>query len=341
MMKRLAKFAFSTFAMVGTIALGVSVAQADNWRYAMEEGLNDPQGLYATKFKEVIEANSDHTVQIYPVGSLGESADAMEQAQAGLLQFIDQSPGFTGALIPEAEAFLVPYVQPTDPEEVRTFFKEGVAVNEMFHEIYREQGLELLSVFPEGQQVVTTMEEFRSPEDLAGMKIRTMTSPLLLETYKAFGASPIAMPWGELIGALKTNMVDGQENPTIWIEAYGLDNLTKVMTYTGHAQYTTAVMANADFYDGLSDEDKKLVQDASQQALDYILDLAVELDEKGLAKIKETNPDYKIVRLTEEERAVFKERAKAVEKAFIERAGERGAAILEQMKKDMEAAKKM
>jgi TRAP-type C4-dicarboxylate transport system substrate-binding protein len=233
---------------------------------------------------------------------------------------------------------LVPYIQPTDPEVVRKFFKEGVAVNEMFHDIYREQGLELLSVFPEGEMVVTTMEEFRNPEDLAGMKIRTMTSPLLLETYTAFGASPIAMAWGELIGGLKTKMVDGQENPTIWIEAYDLDNLTNVMTYTGHGQYTTAVMANADFYDGLSDTDKELVQNASQAALDYILDVAVELDATGLAKIEESNPDYIINRLTEEERAVFKERAIAVEEAFVERAGERGAAILEQMKEDLIAA---
>lgn len=321
------------------LLVGATSASADNWRYAMEEALTDPQGMYALKFKEVIEANSDHTVQIFPIGSLGESADAMEQAQAGLLQFIDQSPGFTGAMIPEAEAFLVPYVQPTDPQEVRKFFKEGVAVNEMFHDSYREQGLELLAMFPEGEMVVTTMEEFRTPEDMEGMKIRTMTSPLLLETYKAFGASPIAMPWGELIGALKTNMVDGQENPTVWIEAYDLDNLTKVMTYTGHGQYTTAVMANAEFYDGLSDEDKALVQKASQEALDYILDVAVELDAIGLKKIQESNPDYKIVRLTEEEREAFKERAALVEAAFIERAGPRGEAILEQMKKDLEAAR--
>jgi TRAP-type C4-dicarboxylate transport system substrate-binding protein len=332
------KFGVLICAAATVAVVSATAVQADNWRYAMEEGLTDPQGLFATRFKEEIEANSDHTIQIYPVGSLGESADAMEQAQAGLLQFIDQSPGFTGALIPEAEAFLVPYIQPTDPQEVRTFFKEGIAVNEMFHGIYREQGLELLAVFPEGEQVVTTMEEFRSPEDLDGMKIRTMTSPLLLETYTAFGASPIAMAWGELIGALKTNMVDGQENPTIWIEAYGLDDLTKVLTYTGHGQYTTAVMANADFYDGLGDEDKTLVQNASQAALDYILDVAVNLDSIGLAKIRETNPDYKIVRLTEEERAVFKERAKQVEAAFIDRAGDRGAAILAQMKLDLVAA---
>lgn len=313
--------------------------QAAEWKYVMEEGLSDPQGLFATKFKEEIEKNSDHTIKIYPVGTLGESADAMEQTQAGLLQFIDQSPGFTGAMIPEAEAFLVPYVQPTDPQEVRTYFKEGKAVNEMFHDIYREQGLELLAVFPEGEQVVTTKKPFRTPEELEGMKIRTMTSPLLLATYEAFGASPIALPWGELIGALKTNMVDGQENPTIWIEAYGLDDLAPVLTYTGHAQYTTAVMANSDFYDGLSDADKQLVQNAAAAAHDYILDLVVEMDETGLAKIKETNPNAVINRLTDEEKAVFVKRAKAVEDAFIEKAGERGKAIIEQMKADLEAAR--
>ena len=326
-------------ALAATTMLTTS-AQAAEWRYAMEEGLTDPQGLYATKFKEEIEKNSDHTIKIYPVGALGESADAMEQAQAGLLQFIDQSPGFTGALIPEAEAFLVPYIQPTDPKVVRKFFKQSVAINKMFHGIYREHGLELLSVFPEGEQVVTTMKEFHTPADLEGMKIRTMTSPLLLETYKAFGASPVAMAWGELIGALKTNMVDGQENPAIWIEAYGLDNLTKVMTYTGHGQYTTAVMANAQFYDGLSDKDKKLIQNAAKAAQDYILDVAVKLDATGLAKIKKTNPGYKIVVLTEAERAPFKQRAKAVEAAFVKRAGKRGQAILNQMKKDLIAARK-
>ena len=328
--------------VISSVSAGIliisSSAFADEWKYVMEEGLTDPQGMYAVKFQEEIEKNSDHTIKIYPVGTLGESADAMEQTQAGLLQFIDQSPGFTGAMIPEAEAFLVPYVQPTDPETVRTFFKEGKAVREMFHEIYREHGLELLSVFPEGEQVVTTMEEFHNPADLEGMKIRTMTSPLLLETYKAFGASPIAMSWGELIGALKTNMVDGQENPTIWIEAYGLDELTKVLTYTGHAQYTTAVMANSDFYDDLSDADKQLIQDATAVAHSYILDEVVKMDEIGLNKIKESNPDYKIVVLTEEERAVFKERAKVVEQAFVDKAGARGAEILEQMKADNAAA---
>jgi TRAP-type C4-dicarboxylate transport system substrate-binding protein len=338
-MKRTRKLTHSVIpGVLATAVLFAPAVFADEWKYVMEEGLSDPQGLYAVKFKEEIEKNSDHTIKIYPVGTLGESADAMEQTQAGLLQFIDQSPGFTGAMIPEAEAFLVPYLQPTDPQIVRTFFKEGKAVNEMFHDIYREHGLELLAIFPEGEQVVTTMEEFRNPADLEGMKIRTMTSPLLLETYKAFGASPIAMSWGELIGALKTNMVDGQENPTIWIEAYGLDELTKVMTYTGHGQYTTAVMANSDFYNNLGKKDQNLIQNATAVAHSYILDEVVKMDAIGLNKIRETNPGYKIVRLTEAERAVFKKRAVAVEQKYIDKAGKRGAAIIKQMREDIAAA---
>ena len=89
-------------AVLTGVFIFTSQVQADEWKYVMEEGLTDPQGMYATRFKEEIEKNSDHTIEIYPVGTLGESADAMEQAQAGLVQFIDdsRSRSVPGALSP-------------------------------------------------------------------------------------------------------------------------------------------------------------------------------------------------------------------------------------------------
>jgi TRAP-type C4-dicarboxylate transport system substrate-binding protein len=321
--------------LIAVIGPGLQAAQ---WKYALGEGMEDPQGIFASKFKEEIEKNSNHTLQIYPVGTLGEEADILEQAQAGLLQFVGQSTGYMGSSIPEMDVFFVPYLMPTDEKQLDKFFRNGKAINEMFPKIFRKHGLELLAMFPEGEQVVTTMEEFHSPADLKGKKIRTMPSPLLLETYKAFGASPIAMSWGDLIGALKTNMIDGQENPTVWIEAYGLDELTKVMTYMGHNHFTAAAMAELNFYEGLSDEDKKLIQDASAAALSHILKVAQELDATGLEKIKKSNPDYKIVRLTEQERDLFRERSAQVEQEFIKKAGKSGEEILKQMKADLKAA---
>ncbi|PSJ35857.1 C4-dicarboxylate ABC transporter, partial [Zobellella taiwanensis] len=84
-------------------------------------------------------------------GTLGESVDVMEQAQAGLLQFVDQSPGFTGSLIPEAQVFLMPYVIPEQQSEINYFFKNSKVIHEHFPKLYADKGLELLSMFPEGR----------------------------------------------------------------------------------------------------------------------------------------------------------------------------------------------
>jgi TRAP-type C4-dicarboxylate transport system substrate-binding protein len=314
---------------------------ASTWKYAMGEGVNDPQGIYATAFKEYIEANSKHKIKIYPVGSLGEETDMMEQTQAGLLQFLGQSTGYMGGTIPEMDVFFVPYLMPTDTKELDKFFKTSKALNIMLPKIFAKHNLELLGVFPEGEQAVTTFEEFHSPSDLKGKKIRVMPgSPLLVETYKAFGASPVPMSWGDLIGALKTHMVDGQENPTVWIQAYGLDKLTKVLTYMGHNNFTAVAVANKKFYDKLSKKNKELVQKAAAYAHSVELKEAQKLDAYGLGMIIRTNPNYKIVTLTKKERVVFQKRASHVEKEFIKEAGERGKKILEQMKEDLKKVQK-
>ena len=117
----------SALAFAGLTAAGA--AQADTWRYAHEEYKGDVQDVYAYAFKEYIEDNSDHSLQVYRFGELGESSDIMEQTQSGILQFVNQSPGFTGALIPEAQIFFIPYLMPTDMDTVVEFFRESEAIN--------------------------------------------------------------------------------------------------------------------------------------------------------------------------------------------------------------------
>ncbi len=173
----------SLLAAATTLA-GVNSVQADTWRYAFEEAMDEVQGKFAQKFKAEVEANSDHEIQLFPYGTLGESADIMEQTQAGILQFVDQSPGFTGALIPEAQVFFVPYLLPQDDEELFEFFRSSKAITEMFPELYAKQGLELLTMFPEGDVAITTREPVRSPEDFNEVKMRVMTNPLLVESYR-------------------------------------------------------------------------------------------------------------------------------------------------------------
>ena len=211
---------------------GATAANADTWRYAFEEAMDEVQGKFAQKFKEEIEANSDHEIQLFPFGTLGESADIMEQAQSGVVQFVDQSPGFTGALIPEAQVFFVPYLLPQDEEQLARFFKNSKAINEMFPPLYAKQGLELLTMFPEGEVMMTTAKEVKSPEDLDEVKFRVMTNPLLVESYNSFGATPTPLPWGEVYGALQTGIIQGQENPAFFIESTKMYEVTDYIEIT-------------------------------------------------------------------------------------------------------------
>lgn len=329
-------FSFAALAAAG-IALAGSAAQADTWRYAFEEAMTDVQGVYAQKFKEEIEAHSDHEIQLFPYGTLGESADIMEQTQDGILQFVDQSPGFTGSLIPEAQVFFVPYLLPTDQDHLARFYKESKAINGMFKPLYANQGLELLNMFPEGEVAMTTKTPVTTCADLDEVKFRVMTNPLLVESYKAFGATPTPLPWGEVYGGLQTNVIQGQENPTFFLYSTKIYEVTDYITYAGHNNFTTAVMANKDFYDGLSPEDQQLVQDAATAAYDHTVVYQQQAAETELAKIMEAKPEMQVTVLTDEQRSCFKEAAAEVEAKFIEMTGDSGAAILEQMKADLAA----
>src|SRR6056297_2167496 len=321
-MTTLVKRTVTALATTSILALGATAANADTWRYAFEEAIDEVQGVFAQKFKEEVEANSDHQVQLFPYGTLGESADTMEQAQAGILQFVDQSPGFTGSLIPEAQVFFVPYLLPQDTEALGEFIRTSKAINEMF---------------PEGEVCMTTQDPVSSPADLDQVKVRVMTNPLLVESYKAFGATPTPLPWGEVYGALQTGIIQGQENPMFFIESTKMYDVTEVITCAGHNNFTTAVMANQTFYDGLSDEEQQVVQDAIDVAFDHIIDYQKGLHEESIEKIKDAKPEMQVNVLSEEERQPFIEAGEQVEATFLEMTGDSGKKILDQLKADLEA----
>ncbi|MEX0431056.1 TRAP transporter substrate-binding protein [Spiribacter insolitus] len=330
--------AIFTRAAAGALAMGLSTAAfADTWRYAHEEFEGDVQDVYAMAFKDYIESNSDNTVEVYRFGELGESDDIMEQAQAGILEFVNQSPGFSGAWLPAAQIFFVPYLLPTDEQTVLEFFDESEAIHEIFPELYAEHGLELLNMYPEGEMVVTVDEIVTSPEDFDNKKIRVMTNPLLSETYNAFGATATPLPWGEVYGGLQTGVIDGQENPIFWIESGGLYEVSPNLIFTGHGWFTTASMANKDFFDGLPGDEQQLIVDASDHAYDVTMEHIQGLADESLDKILAASDEVTVTRLTDEQIEAFKARAPQVEEAYLEMTGENGEVLLEQFKADLEA----
>ena len=229
----------SSLAASAALALGLlnpgQSAQAEEWKFAIEEIQGSVQDAYASKFKEIIEqkTNGDITVAVYPYGTLGTSGELTELAITGIIQFANASPGHLGTLVPEILVFSIPYLLSQNDEVNKKILTESQTIYEDLAGDLEKKGLQLLTMYPEGEQVWTTNKPIRKPEDFKGFKMRVMVSPMLIEAYRAYGADPTPLPYSEVYGALQLKMIDGQVNPIFAIEEMKFYEVTDYMIWSG------------------------------------------------------------------------------------------------------------
>jgi TRAP-type C4-dicarboxylate transport system substrate-binding protein len=115
--------------------------------------------------------------------------------------------------------------------------------------------------------------------------------------------------------------------------------VTDHITYAGHNNFTTAVIANGGFFNGLSEDDQALVRAAADAAYAYIIEYQQGLTEEAEALILEAKPEMTVTVLSDEERAPFREAAGQVREAFIEMVGPSASEILEGFQEDIQASR--
>jgi len=106
-----------------------------------------------------------------------------------------------------------------------------------------------------------------APDDLKGLKMRTMENPVHMQAYKAFGIIPTPMAFTELFTALQQGTVDGQENPLSVISSAKFDQVQKYMTLTGHVYSPSLILMSKAQWDKLSAADKQAFLDAAKEAV--------------------------------------------------------------------------
>ncbi len=337
------KLLFAAGAAVA-LALGAQAqsAQAEEWKFAIEEIKGSVQDAYAQEFAKRIEEKSggDITVTVYPYGTLGTSADLTELVANGAIQFANASPGHLGTLIEEIQVFSIPYLLSQNDQVNKTVLAESDTLYETLEDDFEDQNLRLLTMYPEGEMVWTANREIRSPEDFDNFKMRTMVSPMLTEAYQAFGANPTPMPYSEVYGGLQLKQLDGQVNPIFAIQEMKFYEVQDYMIWAGQQTFTTTVVTNNDWYEGLSEDRQEMIDETVDELVDYIFEVQAEFNETRLEKIKEAKPDLKMIRLNAEERAAFEERAVQAREKFIEMTGESGQEVLDSLESEIEAAEK-
>lgn len=106
-----------------------------------------------------------------------------------------------------------------------------------------------------------------APEDLKGLKMRTMENPIHIQAYQQFGIRPTPMAITEVFAALQQGVVDGQENPLSVILANHFEEVQKYVSMTGHVYAPAVFLMNAGLWQGLSDADKAHFTEAAKAAV--------------------------------------------------------------------------
>lgn len=263
----------------------------------------------AYTFKETVEAlNSSITVELYPAAQLGDAASMLTQVEAGTLEAcMSISNGqFATSYYPDLGFLDIPYMFESSEEAYELLSPEGEFFAELQADIVADTGIRPLVFFNEGLRHITNSKrEITKPEDVAGLKIRTMNVAAHMEMFKALGAMPTNVSWGELYTALQTNVVDGQENPianAVYISAW---EVQKYMTLDGHVCLCGLFCMNENFYQSLSDAQKEAVDAAALKALEAEYAMYKANEAANLEILKEKG--LEVTELTSEQIAAFRD----------------------------------
>jgi tripartite ATP-independent transporter DctP family solute receptor len=268
--------------------------------------------LGSEKFKELVEAKTNGAikVEIHSDGSIGHDKDLINYMKMGTVQ-----AGMIGVeplvgIAPKFAVIGLPYIFPTRDAAYKVL--DGELGAEMAAELPKNHGMRILGYFENGfRNVSNSKNEVISPADLAGLKLRTPQSPVSLAIFKALGANPTPMSFGELYTALEQKTVDGQENPLAIIYFNKLHEVQKYISLTGH-MYSPMVLAISEKTWGeLSAEQQKAVQEAANEARDYERKLSADQEADLISKLKAEG-----VQVTEVDPVPFIEATKDVHLEF-------------------------
>ena len=293
---------------------------AETWKFASEEAKKDVQDIYAQEFAKVVkkESNGKIKVRIYYYGQLGGENDIVELTSNGSIQFVSVGTGHLGSYVPEVQAISIPYVLTNNEDAAYEVLTTSKTIYNDLASKFEDKNLKLLSMISEGEMAWGSNKPIRTPEDFAGQKIRTFTSTIPVETYKAFGAVPTPLSWGEVYSSLQLGTVDGMVNPMYFIYNAKWHMVQKYIMFPGQQPYIGTISTNAKWYAKQSPEKQAIIQKAIKSANKAAFEYQKKINKENTAKMLKENPDLKLITLTAEERARFKDLSKSLHGTFLD-----------------------
>lgn len=258
----------------------------------------------AEEFKRLVEENSNGQikVEIYPAQQLGSSREMIESLQIGTLEAVLLPTAKFGGFDQRLNLADMPFIADTE-EDFLTIFNGEIGQEAMSG--LPDIGITGLAYFPEGFKAITNnVHPITCPDDLKGLKIRTMEAPIIMDMFSAWGANPVPVDFTELYNSLQQNVVDGQENPFLSIHDMKFYEVQKYMTISNHAYLSYFMATSTSWFDALPADLQEVVRQASLDASEYCRQKMSEANDGYLQTIKDYGVE--VYTLTADEREAFK-----------------------------------
>lgn len=294
-----------------------------------------PWGQAAEKWAELVEERSEGrlTMRVYPNAQLvaGDQTREFSAMRSGL---IDAAVGSTinwSPQVPELNLFSLPFLL---PDEAAVDAVTGGAAGEAIFAAIESRDVVPLAWGENGfRQLSNSRGAIAAPEDLEGLKIRVVGSPLFQDTFSALGADPTQMSWTDAQPALTTGAVDGQENPLSVFDVARIDQVGQAhLTLWNYMNDPLIFAVNRRVWESLDEADREILREAAVDAGEWEIAMTREQEAERLAAIRERGVE--VTELNEAQYQAFVEATESVHQEWVPQIGE---ALVEAARQAVEA----
>ena len=337
-------------AFIGLTALGASAAtempplpEVTGDKVEAEGNFNIKFSIGTTKsgaqyrgleyFEKIVEQRSggDIQVELFPGAQLGDDLQATSALQAGTLEMTMPSTSPLVNMFPKFAVFDLPFLFPKP--EMADAVLDGEIGQQMLEDA-SSKGLVAIGWGENGyRQLTNSQRPVDSPDDLEGLKIRTMQNELHMDIWRTLGANPTPMSFAELFTALEQGVVDGQENPWITIKSSKFNEVQDYATETNHVYTPFITLVSKRFWDRLPEEYQPLLRDAATKMGNYQRDVSRTLNDQIKQDLKDSG--MQITELTDEQIKVFQNKLEPVYKNWRD---EIGGELIDQIRTKVQQA---
>jgi tripartite ATP-independent transporter DctP family solute receptor len=272
------------------LVLGLGMACAAFAQTAMKISIstaqNSHQGVAIDTFAKEVAArtNGRYKVETFYNGSLGGERESIEAVQLGTQELAFSSTGPVPNFVPETKILDVPFLF-RDKAHARAVL-DGPIGQELLTK-FDAKGFKALAWGENGfRHMTNSKRDVKAPEDLKGLKMRTMENPVHIAAYKGLGIITTPMAFPEVFTALQQGTVDGQENPLSVIMAAKFSQVQKHLSLTGHVYSPCIFVMNKAAFDKLSAADKTAFLEAAKVAVKANRDRVDQDDANGVKELR-------------------------------------------------------